>query len=156
MIRNKPLVRFQRSSLLVADMDRALTFWRDTLGFEVVFHKTSAEESYSYDVFEIPRDREMRFCVLRTETQANVIGLTEVKGLEPSTELPRRSAVVAECRELDAVVAKSKALGLKVYREDHLVTKDGREGREVGIVDFDGNLVTAYLITQAAPGAETA
>jgi len=38
---------------------------------------------------------------------------------------------------------------LTVYPEDKLITKDGREGREIGIVDFDGNLVVIYLITKA-------
>lgn len=147
----KPKVRFQRTSILVADLPRALTFWQDVLGFEQVFTKTSDEESYSYDVFDISRDVEITFCVLGTPEQRNVIALTEVPGMPPSTERPRRVAAVVECRDFDAVVSQSKALGLKVYDEDHLVTKDGRQGREAGIVDFDGNLIAVYLITEAAP-----
>jgi hypothetical protein len=77
------------------------------------------------------------------------MALTESPGLAPATG-PRRSAIILETPDIDRIVADAKALGLTVYPEDHLVTKDGREGREVGIVDFDGNLVVIYLITKAA------
>jgi hypothetical protein len=33
-----------------------------------------------------------------------------------------------------------------VYEEEELHTHDGRVGREVGIVDFDGNLTVIYKI----------
>lgn len=145
----KPKVRFQRANFLVADIDRALTFYRDILGLELVFIKVSAEDSYSYDVFEIDKSNKMRFAVLAAPGQANVMALTEVPNAKPIIETPRRSAIILEIVEIDRVVEQSSALGLKVYGEDKLVTKDGREGREIGIVDFDGNLVVIYLITKA-------
>jgi len=92
----------------------------------------------------------MRFAVLGTPEQKNVMALTEVPSAKLIKELPRRSAIILEIVEIDRVVAESKALGLKVYDEDKLITKDGRVGREIGIVDFDGNLVVIYLITKAA------
>jgi len=148
---DKPKIRFQRANFVVTDIDRALTFYSDVLGFDVVFIKDSAEDSYSYDVFEIDKSNTMRFAVLGTPEQKNVMALTEVPSAKPITELPRRSAIILEIVEIDRVVAESKALGLKVYHEDKLITKDGREGREIGIVDFDGNLVVIYLIMKAAP-----
>ncbi|MBC6402450.1 MAG: VOC family protein [Hyphomonadaceae bacterium] len=143
--------RFQRANHVVADIGRALTFYRDLLGFDVAFIKDSAPDSYSHEVFDIDRNKPVRFAVLTTPEQTNVMALTEVPGLEPIAGMPRRSAIVLETPEIDTIVAGSRALGLTVYPEDHLVTKDGREGREVGIVDFDGNLVVIYLITQAMP-----
>jgi len=151
MTQAKPRIRVQRTTFLVADLPRALTFYRDVLGFDVVFTKDSDAASYSYDVFEIPRDSVLRFCVLGTPEQTNVLALSEVPGLAPITDLPRRSAIVIECRDFDQVVDGARALGLKVYEEEELLTKDGREGREIGIVDFDGNLIAAYLITKATP-----
>lgn len=143
-------VRFQRANFVVADIDRALTFYRDVVGFDVVFIKDSDVDSYSFDIFEIPKGPAMRFAVLRTETQANVMALTEVTSIKPASELPRRSCIVLDVSDIDAVIKGAQALGLKTYHEDHLVTKDGREGREFGIVDFDGNLVVVYTITKAA------
>jgi len=63
---------------------------------------------------------------------------------------PRRAGIVLDVADIDGVIAGASELGLRVYHEDHLVTKDGREGREYGIVDFDGNLVVVYTITKAA------
>lgn len=147
----KPKIRLQRANYIVADIDRSLAFYRDVLGFDVVFIKDSAEDSYSYDVFEIARHNAMRFAVLGTPDQPNVMALTEVPDAKPIQATPRRSAIILEITEIDRVVAQSKALGLTVYPEDKLITKDGREGREIGIIDADGNLVVIYLITKAAP-----
>lgn len=146
----KPKIRFQRSNFIVSDIDRALEFYRDVLGFDLIFVKESDAASYSYDVFEIDRGNRIRFAVLGTPEQKNVMALSEVPDAKPIETMPRRSAIILEIAEIDRVVAQSKALGLTVYPEDELITKDGREGREIGIVDFDGNLVVIYLITKAA------
>ena len=92
----------------------------------------------------------MRFAVLKTVDQPNVMALTEIEGGLGFDQGPRRSAIILETPEIDRIVEQSKALGLTVYGEDKLITKDGREGREVGILDFDGNLVVIYLITKLA------
>jgi catechol 2,3-dioxygenase-like lactoylglutathione lyase family enzyme len=143
-------VRFQRGNFVVANIEKSLEFYRDILGFKVEFMKDSEPDSYSYPVFEIPRDRKMRFAVLSTDSQPRVMALTEVEGpIEPAPH-PRRSAIVLEMPDLDTVLENSRAAGLKVYSEEHLVTQDGREGREVGIVDADDNLVVLYWITKLA------
>lgn len=139
--------RFQRGNFVVSDLDRALSFYCDILGFEVAFSKDSEPDSYSYDVFEIPKDKKLRFAVLSSPTQPRVMALTEISGTLQAAETPRRSAIVVEIPEIDEVVEKCNAAGLKVYEEDHLITRDEREGREVGVVDYDGNLVVIYYIT---------
>ncbi|WP_170287318.1 VOC family protein [Halioglobus maricola] len=144
-------IRFQRANFVVSDLERSLTFYRDILGMEVNYQKQSAADSYSYDVFEIDRAAVMNFAVLATSDQPRVMALTELKGIElPPVPAPRRAAIVLDVADIDGVVAASKHAGLHVYEEDHLVTNDGREGREVGIVDFDDNLVVIYHITKAA------
>ena len=144
-------VRFQRGNYVVADLDRALGLYRDVLGFDVTFILPPNPESYSYPVFDIPLNAVMRFCVLSTDTQERVMALTEVTGITLApTPHPRRSAIVLETDDPDAVMAGAHALGLTVYPEGILHTKDGRVGREIGIVDFDDNLVVIYKITSAA------
>lgn len=146
---DKPKIRFQRANFVVADINKSLTFYRDVLGFEIAFEKVSEADSYSYDVFELPR-KPMRFAVLSTDDQPRVMALTEIQDGLGYQEKNRRSAIVLEVPEIDKVVEQSKLLGLNVYHEDHLITNDGREGREIGIADFDGNLVVIYYITKAA------
>jgi catechol 2,3-dioxygenase-like lactoylglutathione lyase family enzyme len=144
-------VRFQRGNHVVADLDRALGFYRDVLGFDVSFILPPNPESYSYPVFDIPHTAVMRFCVLSTSTQERVMALTEVKGVPLApTPHPRRSAIVLEIDQPDAVLAGARALGLTVYPEEVLHTNDGRVGREIGIIDFDDNLVVIYKITGGA------
>ena len=144
-------IRFQRGNHVVADLDRALTFYRDVLGFDVTFTLPHNPHSYSIAVFDMPPDAVMRFCVLSTNRQERVMALTEVTGvaLAPVPH-PRRSAIVLECDDPDAAMAGARALGLTVYDEEVLKTKDGRIGREIGIVDFDDNLVVIYTITGVA------
>jgi catechol 2,3-dioxygenase-like lactoylglutathione lyase family enzyme len=145
---DKPQVRFQRANFVVRDIATSLTFYRDVLGFEVAFQKDHTPESYSIPVFEIPREARIGFCVLSTPEQPRVMALTEIKNIDLApVPHPRRSAIVLDIADPDAVMARAKKLGLHVYEEGQLVTNDGRSGREIGIVDFDDNLVVIYTIS---------
>ena len=140
-------VRFQRANFVVRDLDRSLGFYCDILGMSVEFQKVSEPDSYSYPVFEIDTAVPLRFAVLNTPDQPRVMALTEVAAELPPIPSPRRAAIVLDIADIDGVVSKALQAGLQVYQEEHLVTNDGREGREVGIVDHDGNLVVIYHIT---------
>ena len=63
--------------------------------------------------------------------------------------LPRRSAICIEVNDVDETVTKCTESGFHCYKEDHLITHDGREGKEVGILDDDGNLIVIYKIEKA-------
>ncbi|MEM7765493.1 MAG: VOC family protein [Pseudomonadota bacterium] len=144
-------VRFQRGNFVVADLDRALQFYEGVLGFTIDYRQGHNPDSYSFPVFEIPADAELGFVTLSLPDQTRVMALTEIK--HPSAETvhhPRRSAIVLEAFDLDTVVGGAKALGLQVYDEEVLHTNDGRVGREIGIVDFDDNLVVIYKIGAAS------
>jgi predicted enzyme related to lactoylglutathione lyase len=143
--------RFQRANYVVSDLARALRFYGDVLGLDVAFSNDSPADSYSYDVFEIDRQHALGFAVLSTPSQPKVMALTEIREahLTPPPK-PRRAAIVLHVDDIDTVAAQSTALGLHVYHEDQLETHDGRIGRELGIVDHDGNLVVIYNIPAAA------
>lgn len=144
-------IRFQRGNFVVADIERSLTFYRDVLGFTVEYILGHNPDSYSIPVFEMPEGAELGFAALNTPTQLRVMALTQVSKVELSpVPHPRRSAIVLEAEDPDAVVAGARALGLQVYEEEVLHTKDGRVGREIGIVDFDNNLVVIYKILEGA------
>ncbi|MEO1247026.1 MAG: VOC family protein [Pseudomonadota bacterium] len=139
-------VRFQRANFVVSDLDRSLKLYCDVLGFEVAFTKDSEKTSYSYPVFEIDADDTIRFAVLSAPGQPRVMALTEVSSPLPEPGMPRRSAIVLDVANIDAVVAAAEKAGCHVYEEGELLTHDGRKGREVGIVDYDGNLIVIYRI----------
>jgi len=143
-------MRFQRANFVVSNLEESYHFYRDVLGFEVTFEKVSEPDSYSYDVFSIDKKHKLRFAILSSDTQPRVMALTEVAEPELApTPTPIRSAIVLDIEDIDGVVAGAKKLGLTVYYEDLLVTHDGREGREVGILDRDGNLVVIYHLSEA-------
>lgn len=140
-------VRFQRANFVVADIERALTFYTGVLGFTEEFRLPHNPESYSLKVFAMPDGARIGFCVLSAPGQPRVMALTEVR--EPPlapVPPPRRAAIVLDTADPDAVIEGARALGLHVYEEELLHTHDGRTGREIGIVDFDDNLVVIYRI----------
>ena len=145
---SKPPIRFQRANYVVGDLDRALIMFRDVLGMSVEFTKDSPLDSYSYEVFEIERSARMRFAVLSTPDQPRVMALTEIKEIEMApVPHPRRAAIVLDIEDIDGVVDRARAAGFHVYPEEKLETHDGRVGREIGLVDADGNLIVIYHIT---------
>jgi catechol 2,3-dioxygenase-like lactoylglutathione lyase family enzyme len=139
-------LRFQRANFVVKNIEKSLAFYRDVLGFDVAFIKDSPDDSYSYPVFEIDTAHKLRFAVLSTEDQVRVLALTEVPVDLPEAPYPRRAAIVLEVGDVDAVCEGARQAGCEVYDEEELHTHDGRVGREVGIVDYDGNLTVIYKI----------
>lgn len=147
---DKQAVRFQRANFVVADMEKALRFYEGVLGFEVTYRKGHNPDSYSIPVFEIPDGAELGFVILSLPGQPRVMALSEIKNIPmASVPHPRRSAIVLDVADPDKVMAASRALGLHVYEEGRLETHDGRIGREIGIVDFDDNLVVIYRIAES-------
>lgn len=146
----KPGVRFQRANFVVSNLEESYKFYCEVLGMSLTFEKVSEADSYTYDVFEIDKKHKLRFAILSTPSQPRVMALTELPELQQYTmSQPRRSAIVLDIGDIDGVVDRAKKLGLTVYSEDALETHDGRFGREVGIVDADGNLVVIYHIRAA-------
>ncbi len=143
-------IRFQRANFLVSDIEAALRFYVDVLGLEVAFRKPHRDESYSHVVFGLDRASPIGFVALSTPGQPRVMALTEVAGLEKLSP-PRRSTIVLHVDDPDAVIARARAGGYEVFPEEELITHDGRRGREIGILDADGNLVVIYKITAPAP-----
>ena len=139
-------LRFQRANFVVRNIEKSLELYRDVLGFEVAFIMDSPDDSYSYPVFEIDTRHTLRFAVLSTAEQVRVMALTEVPAELDVVPHPRRAAIVLEVGDVDAVCSGAREAGCKVYDEEELHTHDGRIGREVGIVDFDDNLVVIYKI----------
>jgi len=60
---------------------------------------------------------------------------------------PIRSAIVIEVPDFDGAITRAEDYSCHIYPEEKLFTPDGREGRQVGIQDPDGNLIVIYFIT---------
>jgi len=140
-------MRFQRANYLVSNKDIALLLYRDILGMNLDFMKQSEDDSYSYDVFEIDKSISIEFALLSYKDQPRVMALTILgDGNLELNPLPRRAAICIEVDDVDDILGKCEKNNFHYFKEEHLVTHDGREGREIGILDDDGNLTVIYKI----------
>lgn len=137
--------RLQRTNMLVSDMDRALSFYRDVLGFELFRLVSHKKGSYAYELFSISPEAELREAMLSSSTQERVLGLTEIKNQAlPVATKPSRVAIVVHVADIDAVIQSAQDLGLHSFARDELQTVDDQTIHEQGILDWDGNLVLVY------------
>ena len=142
-------LHFKRSTLVVADIERSLSIYRDILGFTVNYIKESSDDSYSYPVFNIPKHAKIKFGALDSPDQQRTLGFTEVKGV--TLDKPKSifmSACVIQVEGLESVMEKIIALGLKHTEIETDTTSDGKTFKEQSFVDFDGHLIVIYELTE--------
>jgi len=140
-------VALKRVNLLVRDLDRSLTVYRDILGFRVFAITESGPQSYSYPVFKLPPQAKLRFCTLDSSTEVRALALTEVTGVElPAPPAVHLSAPVIRIERFDEVRAKLEAAGLAVVEPRSSRTAEGQTFREMAFTDPDGHLVVLYQL----------
>jgi len=143
-------VQIKRPNLVVSDMDRALKVYRDILGFKVFALDPSGPESYSYPVFQFPKDAKLRMATLSTETAVRILALTELKGAPlPPKPVPHRDAVVIEVKGLERIIERVKVEGLHVVPPKTSKTPEGMTFIEQAFEDFDGHLIVLYEIVKS-------
>lgn len=145
---------YKRQLYVVSDMDRALTLWRDVIGFQPGDITVSGENSYSREVFNVPQGVKMRFVTLSVgPAQIRTLALLEVpKDLVPPKSGVRMTAAVIDARgRLDEITAKAKQMGLTVFSRRDLPSQTQGLGVEQGFLDWDGNVIVLYQFPTAAP-----
>lgn len=145
---------FKRQLYVVSDMERALTLWRDVIGFQPGEITTSGPNSYSREVFNVPLEVAMRFCTLSAgPQQVRTLALLEVKGTTlPSKTGIRTTAAVVDARgRLDEIITKATGMGLTVFSRRDLPSPTQGMGVEQGFLDWDGNVIVLYQFPKAAP-----
>ena len=141
---------FKRVNLVVSDLERALTIYRDILGFVPGNIGTSSADSYSYPVFKIDPAAKLRFVTLSAPPeQIRTLALTEVTGIElPRRSLPHLTASVIRVNDIEATFEKILALDLEVTETKYA---GGTEFKfwERAFVDYDGHLIVLYQIDES-------
>jgi len=139
---------YKRVTLVVADIERSLSIYRDILGFTINSMKASEEDSYSYPVFKIPKEAKISFATLDSPTQERTMGLTEVKGVElPKPTGIIMNASVIKVHDLSDVIKKIQDLGLETT-EPETDSNDHFTFLEQAFIDFDGHLIVLYEIQE--------
>jgi catechol 2,3-dioxygenase-like lactoylglutathione lyase family enzyme len=146
-----PTAEFRRANLVVTDIDRALQVYRDVLGFMVDGISESSAQSYSYPVFQFPREAKLRFATLSTSSQLRTLALTEVKGVAITRPpVPHLAALVIRVDDIEAVILAVRELGLDTVPATRAETPEGDGFIEQAFVDFDGHLIVLYQLLQHA------
>jgi catechol 2,3-dioxygenase-like lactoylglutathione lyase family enzyme len=147
-----PLVK--RTALVVSNIDRSLTVYRDLLGFQLNSLTQSGPNSYSYEVFALPRDVPIRFATLNSgPDQQRSLALIESAGIDPyPADQPRPAALVINANgRFDDILAGARAMGLTVIEPRPLISQTQGEGIEGAFLDHDGHLIVIYQFPQADP-----
>ncbi len=140
----RPLPYFQRTALLVENLDKAFEVYRDLLGFTLEYVGGQGSDSFAYEIFWIPESVEIRFAALSSETQQRTLALIEAPS-HAAGQSERRSAVVVQVESVPAILEGAAALGLETCRaRAELDPTKGPPRTESGFYDRDGHTVVVY------------
>jgi catechol 2,3-dioxygenase-like lactoylglutathione lyase family enzyme len=148
------LAPLYRHSMLVSDLDRSLTLYRDVLGLTVGRVSETPADSYSYRFFNIEPGAMKRFAYLNGDGGfKNVLGIGEVPGIELGLpDSPRSVAFVQTVADVEQVKSRVEAMGLETIPPVEFMSREaGKPGMEFGIIDFDGHLILVYGLLRASP-----
>ena len=141
--RNLPY--FQRMCLLISDLDQALALYRDLLGFKVEYIGVDDPDSYSYEIFNIPRDIQTRFATLSTEDQVRTLALIEVPKTQIQSSELLIAAPVIHVESVTDVLERAEAQGFQTTApRTHPAPENGPGRSEAAIYDADGHPVVIY------------
>ncbi len=153
-------------SPIVEDLDRAIAFYRDGLGFELAGAPGSAEQNPALrNMFGLPGAK-IRWAIARTPAVPNGgVEIVEISGaggrrLERRLEDVGAISFVVTVRDLDATLARLLELGAPVVSTKGPVTLSGggQKMRIVVVQDFDGHFVelTEPEVLPSTPAPPTA
>jgi len=126
----------------VADLQRSLGFYRDLLGFEVVWERVNSEE-YVRRIVGYP-DAELHQALLRFPGSDHCLELIDYRGVERKAvdtrpPNPGTAHICLLVRDLPAEYDRLAGAGVPSVSEPVLVTSGPNEGRlAVYMVDPDG------------------
>lgn len=144
--RNLPY--FQRGCFLVSDLDKALQIYQGLLGFTCTKLSVDDPDSYSYEIFNIPRHIQTRFATLSSADQVRTLALIEVPGETIQSGSMLTASTVINVSDVSKVLGDAKQLGLTTLEiRDHPATEAGPGRKEAAFYDHDGHPVVIYEVT---------
>lgn len=138
---------FQRSCLVVSNLDNAFKVYRDLLGFSLEYSGVDAPDAYSYDIFNIDSTCQTRFATLSSSQQQRTLALVEVPNTKIYQSTLKISATVIQVPNVADVLTRASALSLHTLEPRVHEQKDGVAGRvEAAFYDFDGHPIVIYQL----------
>ena len=142
---------FQRACLLVRDIEQALIVYRDLLGFELNYLGDDAAESFSYEIFRIPKTIQTRFATLSSPKQIRTLAFIEVPD-DDFFVTSQMDACVIRVNSVEETLALAKQIGLEcceIRREESPLRGPARS--ESAFYDYDGRPVVIFEYLEEVP-----
>ncbi len=141
---NSQALQLKRSVIMVSDLQRALSIYRDFLGFTENYRQMAETDTFSHMLFGIPPEISTDFITLDLGEQQRVLALVAVN--DP-THLPRspRAGLVVQVASVELSIAEAQGLGLKCLPVKHeLNPENGPPRSESAFYDYDGNPIVIF------------
>jgi catechol 2,3-dioxygenase-like lactoylglutathione lyase family enzyme len=147
-------------SPIVSDLDKAIAFYRDGIGLDIMGTPANAEQNPALrNMFGLP-DAQLRWMVGRPPSMRTGVEIVEIKKadgkpLERRMQDPGAFTLVLIVRELDPIVARLRMMGVAVMTTGGapVDVPFGGRGRGIVVKDPDGHFVE---IVQTPPGEAAA
>lgn len=149
-------VRFKRPNLVVPDMEAAVKFYVDHLGFKLAGMEESRanpESNYAYVAFNFDPDKPVRQATFHSSTEERAFAVTEVKGLaQPIVRSPSLTAMVIETKRFHALRKELIEAGYVVtdWRDTRETSGNPLGILEVGVLDPAGHLIVLFQYVGSA------
>jgi catechol 2,3-dioxygenase-like lactoylglutathione lyase family enzyme len=144
-------IALKRVPIVVSDMERSLTLYRDILGLTVESDNPMTPNAHDERVFNVAPGRLTRSVKFNLgPDQIRAVGLFEVKGYRgKDPKAPHDHGIVFRVTRIDEIHAQARAAGIRIVDFVELTTSSGETGRELTMLDPDGHLVLVYQIDAA-------
>jgi len=147
-------------SPIVSDLDKAIAFYRDGIGLDIMGTPANAEQNPALrNMFGLP-DAQLRWMVGRPPAMRTGVEIVEIKKadgkpLERRMQDPGAFTLILIVRELDPIVARLRMMGVAVMTTGGapVDVPFGGRGRGIVVKDPDGHFVE---IVQTPPGEAAA
>lgn len=147
---NHQALQLKRSVIMVSDLERALSIYRDFLGFTENYRQLAETDTFSHLLFGIPPEINTDFITLDLGEQQRVLALVAVNDV---THLPTspRAGLVVQVASVELSIAEAQGLGLKCLPVKHeLNPENGPPRSESAFYDYDGNPVVIFDLKETA------
>lgn len=138
------VVGASHAGITVSHLDRALCFYHDLLGLDVIAERLF-DEQYIFRIVDVPNTRAIRFALLRVPGSSITIELLEYRGCErfPAASRPCDPASGHLCllvKGIDSMYERLSHAGVTARSDGPILVEAGpnQGGRSLYVLDPDG------------------
>jgi len=143
-MRDTTALQLKRPVVLVSSIDKALSVYGELLGFRENYRMECEIDTFSHQLFDLPRDLETTFVTLDCGDAERSLALIAI-GEALAKRGNSRSAIVIEVASVVGTINEARAQGLRCLPiKKETEPTQGPPRSESGFYDHDGNPIVVY------------